>query len=341
MPIFAALAALLTLAILALVLAPLWRAGRGLAIALAVLIAGGALGLYALLGTPAALDPAMRETPQTIDDALARLQGELQRNPAQPDGWRLLGRALAEQGKFDASRDAFARAATLRPDDPDVLAEAAEARAKAAPQHRFDPQAVAMLGHALQRDPKHQRSRWFLGIAKRQAGDAAGAAATWEPLLAEVDPDTAAALRPQLDAARKDAGLPPLPAPAPTAGALTVAVKLDPEWNSHSAVKSGASRVRLRGDAQVFVIAREPGGAPMPVAVEKHAVSELPFTATLDDGDSPMPTRKLSQLREVELVARLSASGNAMPQEGDIESAPVRVTLPAKRPVELVIGSNH
>jgi len=332
MQVFAALAALLTLAILALALAPLWRAQRGAAVAISAFVAGAAIGLYALLGTPAALDPALREAPRTVDDAIARLQGELQRDPAQPDGWRLLGRVLAEQGKFEPSRDAFARAATLRPDDPDTLAEAAEARAKADPQHRFDPQAVAMLEHALQRDPRHQRSRWFLGIAKRQAGDAAGAAATWEPLLAEVDPTTAAALRPQLDAARKDAGLPPLPRPTPAAGTLTVAVKLDPGF---------ASRVRLRGDAQVFVVAREPGGAPMPVAVEKHAVSELPFTATLDDADSPMPTRKLSQLHEVELVARLSASGNAMPQDGDIESAPVRVALPAREPVELVIGGNH
>ena len=328
MPAFIALAALLVVATLALVLVPLWRKQRGFAAAISVFVTGATIGLYALLGTPAALDPALREGPQTMDDAISRLQLELQRNPAQPDGWRLLGRALADQGKFDASRDAFARAATLRPDDPDTLAEAAEARAKADPQHRFDPQAVAMLEHALQRDPKHQRSRWFLGIAKRQSGDAAGAAAIWEPLLGEVDANTAAALRPQLDAARKDAGLPPLPAATPAAGALIVAVKLDPGF---------ASRVRLRGDAQVFVIARE-AGTPMPVAVEKHAVSELPLTATLDDGDSPMPTRKLSQLREVELVARLSASGNAMPQEGDVESAPVRVTLPAKGPVELVIG---
>jgi cytochrome c-type biogenesis protein CcmH len=122
-----------------------------------------------------------------------------------------------------------------------------------------------------------------------------------------------------------------LPAPAPIAGALTVAVKLDPDF---------ASRVRLRGDAQVFVIAREPGGSPMPIAVEKHALSELPFTATLDDGDSPMPTHRLSQMQEVELVARLSASGNATPQDGDVESAPVRVALPAKAPVELVIGKH-
>ena len=99
-----------------------------------------------------------------------------------------------------------------------------------------------------------------------------------------------------------------------------------------------AARVRLRGDATIFVIARAPDGPPMPVAAEKHTVSELPFTATLDDGDSPMPTRKLSQLKEVVLVARLSASGIANKQDGDIESKPVRVTLPATKPVELVIG---
>jgi cytochrome c-type biogenesis protein CcmH len=332
MAAFIVLATLLALATLASVLAPLWRAQRGLALGLATLLGGTAIGLYALLGTPAALDPAMREAPRTTEEAVARLRMELQRNPAQPEGWRLLGGVLAMQGKAADARDAYARAATLRPDDPDVLAEAAEARAKADPQHRFDPQAVAWLEHALQVNPKHQRSRWFLGIAKRQAGDAAGAAAMWEPLLGEVDANTAAALRPQLDAARKDAGLPPLPeTAAPASNRIAVAVKLDPDF---------ASRVRLRGDAQVFVIAREPDGPPMPVAVEKHAVSELPFTATLDDGDSPMPTRKLSQLREVELVARLSASGNAMPQDGDVESAPVRVTLPAKGTVELVIGSH-
>jgi cytochrome c-type biogenesis protein CcmH len=108
-----------------------------------------------------------------------------------------------------------------------------------------------------------------------------------------------------------------------------VKVSLDPEF---------AARVRLRGDATVFVIARAPQGPPMPVAVEKRSVSELPFTATLDDADSPMPTSKLSQLREVELVARLSESGVANRQQGDVESKPARVTLPAKGPVELVIG---
>ena len=129
--------------------------------------------------------------------------------------------------------------------------------------------------------------------------------------------------------ARKDAGLAPLVAPA--SRALRVRVQLDPGF---------ASRARLRPDASVFVIARVPDGPPMPVAVEKHAVDELPFTATLDDSDGPMPMRKLSMVQDVELVARLSASGNAMRQEGDLESTAVRVHLPADHPVELTIGAS-
>lgn len=339
MALFATLSALLALAVAAILARPLLRGtSRALSAGVLVAIPLLALGLYHMVGTPAALDPAMREAPATMQDAIVRLESELQRDPRQVEGWRLLGRAYTRQSRFDQARDAYARAVKLAPEDNDAQVDYAEARAKADPRHRFDKDAVAALNGVLQRDPRHQRARWFLGIAQRQAGDSAMAARTWEPLLAEVDAATAAALRPQIDAARADAGLSPLPAPgaapatqAPGAHAVTVKVALAPGF---------ASRVRLRGDASVFVIARVPGGPPMPVAVEKHALEELPLTITLDDADSPMPTRTLSSLRQVELVARLSASGDATHQDGDIESDPVRVDLPAKAPVTLTLGNN-
>ncbi|MGN6512458.1 MAG: c-type cytochrome biogenesis protein CcmI/CycH, partial [Lysobacteraceae bacterium] len=118
----------------------------------------------------------------------------------------------------------------------------------------------------------------------------------------------------------------PKAAASADAPALSVQVRLDP-----------ALAARVGRDATVFVIARLPGGPPMPVAVERHAASELPFTATLDDGDSPMPSGKLSAQREVEVLARVSRAGNAMPQAGDLESAPVRIALPASKPIALSI----
>ncbi len=334
MALFIVLAASLAILVLAFVLRPLWRNRPLPAMALLGALLLATAGLYWMIGTPAALEHTAPKAPASIEEAIAQLESDMQRDPRQIDGWRLLGRAYREREQPAKSRDAYARAAALAPDNDDVQVEYAESRALADPAHRFDDEAVASLQTVLKRSPQHQRARWFLGIAQRQADKPADAARTWEPLLAMVDANTAATLRPQIDAARTAAGLPPLPASeknAPSAAnALTVKVSLDPDF---------ASRVRLRGDASVFVIARKPGGPPMPVAVEKHALQDLPLTITLDDADGPMPTQKLSALQEVEILARLSASGNAMRQDGDLESTPMRVTLPAKQPVELVIGA--
>lgn len=331
MSMFAAIAALIVLGALVIVLRPLWRNARTPTVALGVLLLLAVAGLYRMLGTPAALDAVAQQAPTTLQDAVAQLEAALQRDPNQPEGWRLLGRAYAADQQLVKARDAFARAATLAPDQPDVLVEAAEASALADPQRHFDARAVASLEQALELQPGHQRARWFLGIAQRQAGQPAQAATTWEPLLAQVDGKTAAPLREQLNAARSEAGLPPLAVPQESPG-LQVRVTLDPDL---------ASRARLHADASVFVSARVPGGPPMPVAAEKHNVSDLPFTATLDDSDSPMPAQKLSSLQEVEVIARVSMSGNAMPQTGDLESQPVRVKLPATKPVDLTIGTVH
>ncbi|OOW91052.1 cytochrome C biogenesis protein [Xanthomonas campestris pv. vitistrifoliae] len=328
----------LVIALLAfgLVLRPLWRDARGLAASVAVLLLAASAALYWLVGTPGAMtQPTNRlPTPRSLDEAIVQLRAALVSNPDQAEGWVLLGRSLSSQQKFAEARDAFARAVALRPDEADVLVAAAQARMLADDSGRPDPEAMRLLEHALAMQPDHQRARWFLGVVQRQAGEPAKASATWEPLLSVVDTKTRHGLLEQINAARQEARLEPIQAPAaPTAAAasgkrIQVRVTLDAEF---------AKRAGLPGDTSVFVIARA-ADTPMPVAVEKHALSELPLTLTLDDGDSPMPTRTLSSLDHVQLLARLSRSGNAMRQADDVESAPVTIALPAAAPVELVIG---
>ncbi len=351
--VFAALATLATVGVLAWVMHPAWRGKRGPWIAGVALLAVATLALYRLVGTPAALELespghasplAAAGTPASLEEAVAQLRAELERNPNQPEGWALLARSLVAMGDQESARGAYEFAVKLAPDEPTLLVEAAEARAMAHPQHLFDEQAVAWLRHALEVDPKHQRATWFLGVSQRQSGRAAEAAQTWESLLTSVDEATARSLREQIGAARADAGLPPLAAVAtaptgvsdgamPAAGpanALTVKVSLDP-----------ALAGKLPDDATVFVMARPVEGPPMPVAAERHAVRDLPLEVVLDDADSPMPTLRLSEMQEVVVLARVSASGSANRGEGDVESAPVRVTLPANGPIELVIGAEQ
>ena len=346
--------AVLQVLLYVVVLRPLWPRNRGLTVVLLAVLPLTSMLLYRQLGAPAALDPKMAQAPQTMNDAVSQLEAALQRDPQQPEGWLLLSRAYAEMQKPEKARDAAVRAAELAPDNVDALVQAAQMQAAASATHLFEETSIAKLRRALELEPKHQQARFYLGVALRQSGQAKAAADIWETLLTDVEPGPAKALRPQIAAARADAGLPPLPASAdppasgsdaaspPTAATvpaaaataatapLAVKVALDPGLAS-----------RVRGDTTVFVIARAVNGPPMPVAVEKRSVRELPLTASLDDGDSAMPTLRLSEMQEVEVLARLSQSGIANKQEGDIETVPVRVKLPAAAPIELVLGKDR
>jgi cytochrome c-type biogenesis protein CcmH len=313
------------------VLWPLRRSGRRAPFMAAVIALGVAgVALYMLVGTPKAVDAVADEGPETLQQGVQALEQALAREPQRADGWALLGRSELALGNLDKANEAFARAVALAPDEAPLLVEAAQSRAEGDPAKQFDDTALQWLRHAQQVDSASERAGWLIGIALRQRGQDAEAAATWEALLPRLEPAAAGALREQIAIAREKAGTGAAPAAVVSSAGLDVEVTLDPGVAAGKALPAGT---------QVFVIARVPGGPPMPVAVEKHPVTQLPLKVHLDDADSPMPTAKLSSLKEVEVFARLSASGTASRQEGDVDSVPVRVTLPHEGTIRLVIAN--
>lgn len=204
-PTFWLLTLLFTLATLSLVLKPLWPQARGTLAMSLLLLSLAAAALYTLVGTPQALQPAQIATPQTLDAAIAQLRDTLHQHPERIEGWMLLGHALRQQQRFGEAQKAFTEAARRAPNNPDILMATAEIRMHMAPNQRLDAEAIGLLKHVLILQPRHQRARWFLGMAYRQVGDAAAAVATWEPLLSVVDTATAHSLREQIALARHDA----------------------------------------------------------------------------------------------------------------------------------------
>jgi cytochrome c-type biogenesis protein CcmH len=306
------LGALLVCALaLAFVLPPLWRDARRSALALVLALPLGAAGLYVLLGTPDALDPKNVEAPATLDDAIAQLERRLAEEPNSVEGWVLLGRTRMAQQQWPEARDAFAKAHALLPDEPDLMVEYADALMRAAPDGRFPPEAVAMLEKVVTGQPNHQRGLFYLGAQRLQAGQPAQAAELWERLLPLLDARTADALRPQLAMAREQAGLPPLvEPPAVISGpSLEVTVELAPALAANLA----------EGDT-LFVFARTPDGAGLPVAVKRLAAKDFPITLGLSDADGLMPAQKLSMQTQVRLMARISKSGDAAAAAGDLEA---------------------
>ncbi|MBS0431396.1 MAG: tetratricopeptide repeat protein, partial [Proteobacteria bacterium] len=195
---FYAIAALMLVAALACVAAPLLRAGRRagrarapfvLALALVFALPLAAIGLYVLFGAPQALQPRPAnavDLAQATDELRARLQS----SPDHPEGWVLLAQAYASMGRLNDARDAFGQALKLKPGDPDLMVAYVEADAQARTDHRIDDESRKLLERALTLQPDHQRGLWLLGISDYQLGRFGEAASHWQRLLALLPPDS-------------------------------------------------------------------------------------------------------------------------------------------------------
>lgn len=313
------LASALLVLLSALALRPLLAPRRGLALALLLALPALTALLYASVGTPDALDPRNVRAPQSLDEAIEQLERRLAREPGEVQGWLLLARSRMSQGRYDLARDAFAKAQALLPGDADLAVDYAEAELRAASDGRMPESARQRLQAAVTAQPEHQKGLFLLGLERMQAGAPAEAVPLWERLLPLVEPATAEALRPQIAAARAQAGMPAADEPEATQAPgplLRVRLELAPELAS-----------QLPPGAVLYVFARTSDGAGLPVAVKRLPAAALPLELTLSDADGLMPAQKLSEQREVRLLARISMSGDAAAASGDLEAEPQQVAV--------------
>jgi cytochrome c-type biogenesis protein CcmH len=199
-------------------LARLSIAERNVAVAgIFVIIALGSIGLYALTGRPdlpstatgigasaqagsSAVDQLAAATAQitgmpqeplrpslgSVDEMIERLTDRLNRSPNDPDGWRMLGWSYFNTERFAQAASAYAKAIELNPQNADFRSSRGEALVRAADGVVTD-EAKAVFAEALGLDPKDPRARFFIGLAKEQAGNKLAALDDWIAILNETD----------------------------------------------------------------------------------------------------------------------------------------------------------
>ncbi|HET9818727.1 MAG TPA: tetratricopeptide repeat protein [Rhodanobacteraceae bacterium] len=348
---FLIIAAVMVVMALACVLVPMLRTARRegkprapfvLALILALATPPTVLGAYLAIGTPQALQPVAVDNHAELADATEQLKASLARKPDDARGWALLAQAYSALNQPQQALDALDHLLKLTPDDPDAMVAWAEARAEINPEHHVDDASRAKLQHVLQLNPTHQRALWLMGISDFQRKQYADAARYWKTLLPLLQPgsNVAAAVQQQLAEAEARAGgtevatastsaaAASLAAPAARHESVAITVRVDIADLMNDKMKSGDT---------LFVYARAIDGPRMPLAVAKIDSVHFPATVTLTDAMAMSPTLRLSQYRKVQIVARISASGNAMPQAGDLESTPMEVATDTRTPVTLTI----
>lgn len=301
------------------------HAGRRAAWALGAAVPVLALAVYLAVGSPSAIDrppePQVQQHASAAQVAamVERLAARMRENPDDVDGWRLLGRSYSVMGRFNEAADAYAKAAARAPRDAGLLADFADVLAMARGRSlQGEPEQLAL--RALEIEPANLKALALAGTAAFERKDYAGAAAYWERMLPHVAPDSDDARAIQRNVAEARSLTSEKPAPraekkdVKTAQALRGTVSLSPK------VKDQASP-----DDTVFVFARAAEGPPMPLAVARVRVRDLPYRFSLDDSMAMTPQLKLSAFPKVVVTARISKTGNATAQPGDLQgaSAPV------------------
>ena len=295
-----------------------------------------ALGVYGFLGNINALDPANLQakaetdpTPEQIEAMVSAFAARLEAVPASeapdPKAWEMLARSYAAMQKFPEANKAYKRAVELNPGNAQLLADHAEVLAMLQGQSMVG-EPTKLLERALMLDPNNLKALALAGSAAFEKQDFAKAAQFWSKAqsLAPPGSDFAKGLASSVEEARAASGQKGKPqvtaksAPTPAVAAVSVqgVVSLSP------ALKS-----KVAPDDTVFIFARAAAGPRMPLAILKRKASELPITFTLDDSTAMADELKLSKFELVIVGARVSKSGNAMPQSGDLIGQSTSVKL--------------
>jgi cytochrome c-type biogenesis protein CcmH len=313
-----------------------WQvSGRLLAALLGIIIPATSAGLYWELGNPLAVThPTVSMLPaeersdsghQSVEgiEALSeRLKRKLERNSDDGVGWALLARSYVEIGRHAEAVVVYEKAMRLLQDDPQLLVDYADALGMLHGR-KLEGKPELLIQQALELDPNHVKALMLAGTVSFDRKEFKQAVRYWERASANLPREAEGEIRQELLSAIAEAkGL---------AGGRPVMVKAVGE--AASSTMPGVSPVAISGIVSLapglagkassmdtlFVFAREMNGPPMLLSIVRATKRDLPFTFQLDDSTSPMPSRKLSAAGTVVIVARLSKSGQAMPQSGDLE----------------------
>ncbi len=272
---------------------------------------------------------------QQIESMVGQLAQRMKDRPDDAEGWIMLARSYTVLSRFAEAIPAYVRAAELQPNNAALLCDYADAVA-ATKGTANNPQSIALIERALKADPKFPKALALAGSAAFDSGEYAVAIAYWQKIADQLPPGSEIAPRVQAmigDARAKLEGTGVAPASSPP----PIAVAAAPARASAAKPAAGASvsgtvtldpalAAQAAPTDAVFVFARAASGSRMPLAVKRAQVKDLPLSFTLDDSMAMAPAMKLSSAPQLTVGARISRTGNAIAEPGDLAGETTGVT---------------
>ena len=311
------------------------KLAKGTLLGLVLIIPAIVIGVYQHVGAPQYLDVVGPSAPASsttnlppIGELVKELESRLNEKPDNAQGWFLLGRTFMKMGGHQGAVRAYRKLLTLMPNNTTAKISLVDALSMINGGNVPD-EAVTLLDEILKEEPEAITALWLAGNAAHQREQFVKAQAFWErayPLLSG-EPGMQQELGAMLSQVSQQTGNAwQAPAPA-TSAAITMNVALAPELLE-----------KISDYDAVFIYAKAQQGPPIPVAVARHKVSELPIQVTLTDAMAMMPQMTLSTMQNVLVGARISKTGQAIAQSGDLQADEVAMNIASTEPVSLLIN---
>lgn len=286
-------------------------------------------GFYFYLGDAAQIAQKSTERPMTqesVEKMVDEFAAKMDKEPDNLKGWAMLARSYRILGRNTEAANAYARAGSFIDSDPQLLADYADVLAANA-NGNFAGKPQQLINKALAQDPNNLLALWLSGTAAFNVQNYKAAVQSWEKLAKQLpgESDEARAIAASIAEARSKGGLASASAPAISNQGVSGQVDISPEL-----------KPKIKAGDVLMVIARKPGER-MPVAVLKTPVTAFPISFVLNDALAMSPNALISQIPEVSVEVRISKTGMAMPEAGDLISTPQTIKVGTTN-ARLIIG---
>ncbi|MBA0916933.1 MAG: c-type cytochrome biogenesis protein CcmI [Nitrosospira sp.] len=293
---------------------------------------------------------------QNFSSVLDSLIARLREQPNDVEGWIMLGRTYAIMQRFNEAKIAYEQVIALSPESPELLVDYADIVAMTN-GGSLQGEPMELVNKALSLSPKNPKALALAGTAAFEQKNFKQAASYWEKLLVQIPPESklAQSVKESITEAKSlasgkgstmagmqnQAATSNQNSPPPASQAITASPNAD-SADATGATLTGTVTLsatlaeKVSPDDTLFIFARATDGPPMPRAISVKKVRDLPASFLLTDGMGARPDLKISNVPQLIISARITKSGKAMPESGDLQGFSQKVK-PGDKNINIMI----
>ena len=320
------------------------KSKKTISIILLLVIPVFVISVYSFIGAPNSIEKLVlvsdlkntkndSEKLVSVEQMLKRVERRLLDDPNNSDDWLMLANSYVVLKRYPEAIRALENLYRLKGDDPSLLFRYADVLAMAN-SGIFAGKPSELIKKALQLDPQNTMGLWLAGLVAYEEGEVKKAINYWENVLPklEIGSEEEKNIRKYIEFAKENNDILIQNNDSITQEKIEYSLKLSIELSPNF--------TNINKNKAVFIYAK-PINSPnnMPIIVLRKTVADLPLLVEMNDSMSMLPSNKLSDYKSVQVLARISNSGNAKSEKGDLIGIVESMSTTSKNITKLIINT--